>query len=171
MREVSPGGIIICFVSAGVAAIKASEDQLAWGSGNQGSSVKDILKGEAASEPFLLHVQPVLVLDGQLLAAVPDDAGELQVSELAGAPMRFHYRSPSYDRHCYHIDLVTLPHLPEYVRQLEARNVRIVEALLRATGANSKVIAEFCSSQRELAERAWGKTTPRKLVYPLAGRP
>lgn len=159
--------------SAAVSVAKASEDQLAWGSGAP-DEINERKTSEAksgTSAPYLLHVQPLIVLDGPLLAAVMDEAGELQIGELAGAPMRFHFRTPSYHRHFYQIDLVALQYLSEYVRQLEQQHINILKALLRATGADAAVIDGFCTEQREFAERAWGTTEPAELNFPLPGKP
>lgn len=93
----------------------------------------------AASEPYLEarsnevyfdFIKPIVVLDGVLVAAEVDDSGDLALTEIDSAAFRFEYRSESYQRHHYCLDLITLRGLPDYLDLMVRRMKRVFDALV-----------------------------------------
>ncbi len=74
-------------------------------------------------------IQPVVVLDGLLIAAELGDDGQLTLTETDHAGFRFEYRSDHYDRAAYYPDLVTLNGLPRYLERAANRMNTILRAL------------------------------------------
>jgi hypothetical protein len=74
-------------------------------------------------------IQPVVVLDGLLVAAELTEDGQLTLTETDHAGFRFEYRSDQYDRAAYHPDLVTLDGLPRYFDRAADRMNAILRAL------------------------------------------
>ena len=83
-----------------------------------------------ASQALIDFIKPIVVLDGVLVAAEVDDSGDLALTEIDSAAFRFEYRSESYQRHHYCLDLITLRGLPDYLDLLVRRMKRVFDALV-----------------------------------------
>jgi hypothetical protein len=66
-------------------------------------------------------VQPVVVLDGQLLSADLDGNGVVVLGEISAAPFEFHFQSKFYRRTQYRVDLVQLDHFAAYLSRCQQR--------------------------------------------------
>ncbi len=94
--------------------------------------------GELMSACFTF-VQPVIILDGILVAAEMDRSGEIQVSEVKEAGLNFSYNSPKYERMNYRVDIVRLPNLTTYLKRCELRQIDVVEELHKLASERRKV--------------------------------
>lgn len=74
---------------------------------------------ENATEFFFF--QPLVVLDGPLIAAELSDSGEIQLEEISSAPFEFEFRTKNYHRSHYRVDLVTIDGLEEYLTLAKQR--------------------------------------------------
>jgi hypothetical protein len=82
----------------------------------------------------LSFIRPVLILDGELLAAEIDKSGKLLVSEIEMAPMYVGYKSPHHDRELYRVDLVKLNALSKYLSSVERQHNAIRKAIIELGG-------------------------------------
>ena len=103
----------------------------------------------------LFFTRPVVVLDGELLCAELDEAGNLDLSEVDMAPIYVGYKSPRYEREKYRVDLVRLDALPRYLEFAERQHNAIRQAVLELGG-----LAGY--SETELINGA----KPRKVGVP-----
>jgi hypothetical protein len=80
------------------------------------------------------YTRPVIVLDGELLSAELDEHGKLRIREIEMAPMYVGYRSTSYTRERYRVDLVRLRSLNDYLGFVENQHDSIRKAVLELGG-------------------------------------
>jgi hypothetical protein len=74
-------------------------------------------------------IQPVVVLDGLLVAAELSLEGRLVLTETDGAAFTFEYRSDAYERPQYALDVVTLDAFPRYLDLVAARMSAVTDVL------------------------------------------
>lgn len=79
--------------------------------------------------PCFTFVQPVVLLDGLLFTAELTRSGDVEISEIDEVPFRFTYRSPSYQRLNYRVDLVRLSKVGDYLARCEKRQAAVVSAV------------------------------------------
>lgn len=82
--------------------------------------------------------QPLVILDGELVSAELVQNGDVLVEPIQSAAFRFGYESSEYTDGPYRVDLVTLSFLPEYLRNLRARQLRIDEGIRAKSGLDLK---------------------------------
>ncbi|MDI1250006.1 MAG: hypothetical protein PSV13_14180 [Lacunisphaera sp.] len=82
----------------------------------------------------VFFIRPVLVLDGELLSAELDGAGKLKVSEIDFAPLHVGYKTASYTRERYRVDVVRLSALDGYLASTEKQHDAIRKAILDLGG-------------------------------------
>lgn len=80
-------------------------------------------------ERVCILVKPVVILDGNLIAAELSDTGEISVEEIKYAPVEFYYKSKHCNKGVYLIDIVTLDGLQEYIEISEKRLQAIFERI------------------------------------------
>jgi hypothetical protein len=80
--------------------------------------------------------QPVVILDGELVSAELADNGDIHLEPIRSAAFKFGYETEAYTAGPYRVDLVTLSFLPEYLRNLQARQRRIDEGIRIKSGLN-----------------------------------
>jgi hypothetical protein len=112
------------FVSACKAAESANDAAVA--------AYQPFLDGD---EVFFELIKPIVVFDGTLVAAEVDDKGDLELTEIESAAFRFEYRSESYQRHHYCLDLVTLRGLSGYLDLTVRRMKRVFDTLVERDAA------------------------------------
>jgi hypothetical protein len=83
---------------------------------------------------YLLLSRPVVVLDGTLLAAELDDAGELLLSATEAATFEFRFASKHCKENRYNVDLVTLSGFAAYLDSWIERRNRIAAAVHKTAG-------------------------------------
>lgn len=66
-------------------------------------------------EPHLAITQPLVVLDGPLIAAEIDENGEAVLSDIPYASLDFEFGTSKYKRRTYSVDLVSLSALDAYL--------------------------------------------------------
>jgi hypothetical protein len=76
-------------------------------------------------------VQPLVVLDGTLVAAELAVDGQPLLSPIDEAAFAFEYRSDAYERPHYYLDVVTLEGLPRYLDSVSRRMKAVVETFSR----------------------------------------
>lgn len=114
--------------SAFLSALKAADDYAVEYETEGEARTTDMLK-----EPCeLTFMQPLVVLDGVLVSAEIDTAGDVMIEEVSIAPFRFEYRTREYKQGSYRVGLVTLDGLPTYLDLLEQRQSALVDAIFRA---------------------------------------
>jgi hypothetical protein len=90
----------------------------------------------ALSDEILFElIKPIVVFDGTLVAAEVDDGGDLELTEIESAAFRFEYRSESYQRQHYCLDLVTLRGLSDYLDLTVRRMKRVFDTLVERDAA------------------------------------
>ncbi|MGE0193766.1 MAG: hypothetical protein AB7T63_17210 [Planctomycetota bacterium] len=68
----------------------------------------------------VLHVvQPVVVLDGMLVAAARSGEGDWDIERVPAAQIEFEFATERYSRRLYRVDVVAIDHLPHYIRVME----------------------------------------------------
>ena len=82
--------------------------------------------------PFLILVNPVVILDGILLSADIDSSGTISIKERTMVPFTFEYGSNKYDSSDYRVDLVTLAGLDNYIEHQNNRIQAIFEMFLKS---------------------------------------
>lgn len=85
----------------------------------------DVLKDHAE----LVFFQPLVILDGSLIAVSLSHDSELQLEEISSAPFRFEFRTKNYCRDSYRVDLVTVDGLKEYLASTRQRLQDISEGV------------------------------------------
>lgn len=65
------------------------------------------------------YIQPVVILDGHLLAAALDDTMEMLLEEIPFASIRFEERGREASKAAFVVDLVKLAALPAYIDRIE----------------------------------------------------
>lgn len=111
---------------AAISACKAAEDVLSaesWET-NQG-------EWEPAKTIHFIFVKPVIIFDGLLLSAEREKDGSLNVEHVSAAPISFVYRTASYRKPSYSLDVVALGSLDEYVAATEDRHRDIIGGIKR----------------------------------------
>lgn len=78
-------------------------------------------------------IQPLVVLDGTLVTAELTD-GEVRLQEVQSAAFRFEYKTASYTKGRYRVDLVTLQGLADYLNLVAARQDRFNEGIAANAG-------------------------------------
>jgi len=73
--------------------------------------------------------KPVVIVDGPLMAASLNDAGEVNLEEIDFAPFEFVHKSTMSTTDAYRVDLVKLDSLPKYVDLSEQRLDAITSTL------------------------------------------
>ena len=119
--------------SACVSVCKAAEHALkaeSWPKIEGVEKVLDVFQ----NPPYLVFVKPVVILDGILLAADLSDQGELSIAEIEMAPMEFHFKSKSYTRSSYRVDIIGINGLEKYIELTNKRHNRIHQGLLKYSG-------------------------------------
>ena len=116
--------------SAFVTVSKASEQDLSDTKDHYESWKREVTPDFKGYLTFVF-VQPVVVLDGELIAADLAEGGQISLEEVAEAPTEFVFRSRGYRQHHYRVDLTRLDNLPRYVQRCEARQESIVNAVAR----------------------------------------
>ncbi len=84
----------------------------------------------ASDEPYVFFVQPTVILDGLLYSAELDDSGDIQLTEIDHAAVNFEFASRGYRRGRYHVNVVRLDKLDDYMRTCEEHHKKIFDALL-----------------------------------------
>ena len=141
--------------SAMVTVCKAAEDALT-------SSIayipeKDDLAGERPLRPasglssLFDFIKPLVVLDGDLVAADIGKDGVPSLTEIGFAPFSFEYRSSAYTRGRYNVDIVRLTELPEYIAMLTRRLHTIFEAQCDSIGMKWADIEPSTNSSDRIA--------------------
>lgn len=77
----------------------------------------------------LAVAQPVVILDGPLIAAKINKSGDVELEEVSYAPFLFEFGTASYKRSQYRVDLVSLPAVAAYLKFCSLRVDTIFEAL------------------------------------------
>lgn len=77
----------------------------------------------------LLFVKPVVILDGMLFAASLTETAEISLEEIKFAPVEFTYKSRNCQKGKYHVDIVALSNLEEYIALSERRQKAMLNAL------------------------------------------
>jgi hypothetical protein len=111
------------FVSAGKAAHHLLVTHSKYDKQRQGKG-EDSLYFPAA----FLFMQPVVVLDGQLLSADLDQDGEVVIGEIPHAPFQFRFQSRRYRRSEYRVDLVQIDRFAAYLERCQKRQAQFFEA-------------------------------------------
>ena len=88
---------------------------------------------DSINYPFLILVNPVVILDGTLLSAEIDSTGTISITERTMVPFTFEYGSIKYDNSDYRVDLVTLAGLNEYIEHQNKRFLAIYEMFLKSS--------------------------------------
>jgi hypothetical protein len=109
---------------------KACEDtyELEQGSGWRSSSdvvTSNVLENMTEFSFF----QPLVILDGILVAAKLSDSGEIQLEEVSSVPFQFEFRTKNYHCSHYRVDLVTVDGLEEYLTLAKQRQRDIADGL------------------------------------------
>jgi len=81
--------------------------------------------------PYLWFSRPVVVLDGQLISAKLDANDELVLEEEKWCSVKFAYKTASYQRDKYFVDVVTLGALEEFLAHQSRRNEKLATSLQR----------------------------------------
>jgi hypothetical protein len=82
----------------------------------------------------VFFIRPVLIFDGELLAAETNNDGEVFLNEIEMAPMHVNYKTTAYTRENYRVDLVKLSAFDKYLCTAEAQHDTIRKAILRHGG-------------------------------------
>ena len=110
--------------SAFIAACKAAENSL------EANTYKSDKSNEELNKSIhLFFVKPVVIFDGILISAELTDSGDILLNEIDSAPFNFSYRSPKYNRRYYHVDVVRLSALKDYIQFSRTRLHSIFEAI------------------------------------------
>jgi hypothetical protein len=88
-------------------------------------------------------VQPVVVLDGPLIAAQIGTSGEVEFEEIPYAPFSFEFGTEKYKRRSYRVDLVSLASLPEYLNFNAQRSRAIYETF-----------EQICKDRKSVSDKA-----------------
>ncbi len=97
----------------------------------EASEVTDDIMKKSTSFHF---IQPLVILDGTLVAAELSDTGDILIEEVSSAPFNFEFKTANYDRSSYRVDLVTLTGIEEYLKQIEKRQLDIAEGCMELSG-------------------------------------
>ncbi len=119
--------------SACVSVCKAAEHALKAESWPKLEGVEKVID-VFSNPPYLVFVKPIVILDGILLAADLSEQGEIDIAEIEMAPMKFHFKSRSYTRSSYRIDIIGLNGLEKYIELSNKRHDRIHRGLLKHSG-------------------------------------
>lgn len=82
------------------------------------------------AEMALDFIQPIVVLDGPLVGASLTEEGEMEVEEIDAAPFLFDFRTATYKKSEYRVDLVTLNYLPQYVSDMQKLHKAIFDCVM-----------------------------------------
>lgn len=83
-------------------------------------------------ESSLCFLQPIVVVDGPLLAADLNDCGEIVIEEIDAAPISFEYRTRQYkQRWGYAVDVVRLSAITNYIGLTERRHQDIFDWMIK----------------------------------------
>lgn len=115
--------------SAFVSVCKAADSYLSTHSPEGDQTTEDLIANPAE----LFFVQPLVILDGQLISVELTADGEMQFAHVDSAAFQFSYKTQHYTRSHYRVDLVTVAGLPAYLDQQQARLVDIQQGI----GANA----------------------------------
>ena len=96
----------------------------------------------------MFFTRPVVVLDGELLSAELDQAGNLDVCEIDMAPIYVGYKSSRYEREKYRVDLVRLSALPQYLEFVERQHNAIRQAILDLGGLSGYSETDFINGAK-----------------------
>jgi len=64
-------------------------------------------------------IQPIIILDGDLITVELDDIGNMLINQVEAAPFYFYFKTDSYEEKGYFIDVVTLNYLNTYIELSE----------------------------------------------------
>jgi len=115
----------------------------------------------------IMFFRPVLVLDGELLSAELNDTGTLTVSEIDMAPMYVGYKSASYTREKYRVDVVRMSALSSYLTTIERQHDAIRSAIIELGGLSGVSEAELIAGARP--RRPSAEQSPAPYSSPAAG--
>lgn len=74
-------------------------------------------------------IKPVVVLDGTLIGAELTPEGRIVLMETNDASFAFEYRSDTYQRPRYFVDVITLDSFPRYLALVAERMIAVTDAL------------------------------------------
>jgi hypothetical protein len=130
--------------TAFVSCCKGAEDILAANS-SESDKTKWVTDDFEKRPPEIYFIKPVVVLDGILISASLSKTGEVLLEEITSAAFSFTFRTNSYKRSSYSIDLVTLEWLHEYIKLSELRQDHIFNSIMLA-GTQMKVKRHLTSN-------------------------
>jgi hypothetical protein len=111
--------------AAMITACKASEHML------DGNSW-DLSEDSNSSCAHIYYFQPTVILEGELMAAWLDASADIHVESVPMASVFFEFGSSTYRRCRYHVNLVRLDSLREYIGLCQQQHDRISAAHLAA---------------------------------------
>lgn len=142
--------------AAMVTVCKAAEDVLtssnAYVPVNDRLTVEEVLVPASGRSSFFDFIKPVVILDGELVAADYGSDGNLELTEIDSAPFSFEYRSAAYTRGRYNVDIVRLAKLSEYIDLLTHRLRTIFKAQCESIGKKWPDIEPSNKKKRHIAK-------------------
>lgn len=80
--------------------------------------------------PYVFFIQPTVILDGLLYSAELDESANIQIAQIDAASVYFEFASQNYRRGRYHVNVVRLSALEDYIDICEDHHNAIFDALL-----------------------------------------
>ncbi|PSB33108.1 hypothetical protein [Stenomitos frigidus] len=102
---------------------KAAEDECEANT-TEGEKISRDILAEPTEFSFF---QPVVILDGTLIAAELSNSGKIVLEEVTSAPFTFEFKTRNYSRSSYRVDLVTMDGLEAYLHLSQQRHTDILE--------------------------------------------
>ncbi|WP_421164153.1 hypothetical protein [Aeromonas dhakensis] len=84
--------------------------------------------------PYMFFVKPIVVIDGLLVAACLDDNANISVEHIPYATVKFEFKTKSYNRKHYMIDVIQINHLEQYIDFCKSRHEILFEKMLESAG-------------------------------------
>lgn len=110
-----------------VTVCKACEDSYGKNSYNEGRQKSDNILENPTKFIFF---QPIVILDGKLIAADLDKSNNIAFEEIDSAPFEFEFKTKNYNKRIsYRIDLVTIENLESYLELVMERQQEINKAI------------------------------------------
>jgi hypothetical protein len=104
--------------SAFVSACKAAD----WYRHRYGAKERTQTANVLENPTEFFFLQPLVILDGQLVSAELSPEGKILLEEVTSAAFKFGYQTDAYEKGGYRVDLVTLTGLPDYLELQRKRH-------------------------------------------------
>jgi len=120
-----------------VSVCKACEDKYeVEGSSDWRGSSDEVTSNVLENTTEFSFFQPLVILDGILVAAELADSGEIQLEEISSVPFQFEFRTKNYHRSHYRVDLVTIDGLEEYLTLAKQRQRDIADGIQKLASSH-----------------------------------